>query len=38
MSKLGRYIIDQLEENNIEDINELLERRNNETIQKTKSK
>ena len=32
MSKLGRYIIDQLEENNIEDINELLEREDNETI------
>lgn len=38
MSKLGRYIIDQLEKNNIEDINELLERKNNETIQKIKSK
>lgn len=32
MSKLGKYIIDQLEENNIEDINELLERKNDETI------
>ena len=32
MSKLGKYVIDQLEENNIEDINELLERKNDETI------
>lgn len=32
MSKLGKYVIDQLEENNIEDINELLERENDETI------
>lgn len=32
MSKLGKYVIDQLEKNNIEDINELLERKNDETI------
>lgn len=32
MSKLGKYVIDQLEKNNIEDINELVERENDETI------
>ena len=29
MSKIGNYTLDQLEKYNYEDINELLERRNN---------
>lgn len=32
MSKIGNYILDQLEKHNIEEINELLERKENERV------